>query len=184
MEKTKSTPKPKTGTVPLRSNNSVKSPKISAAPKSLKTGKPAKSTAAIGPPVTPAGYSGLPLVKKLGIKPGSTLTLLGEPPDFLKTLGKLPDKLKIRKTAQGERDLTVWFPRNASELKRRIESLAAGVADGGLWIAWPKQAGGIETDLTQDLIRSLGLQQGIVDYKICAIDDTFSGLKFGKRKTK
>lgn len=131
--------------------------------------------------LAPAGYSGMPLIKKLGIKPGTTLTLLGEPPDFLKTLGGLPDKLKIRKTALGDRDLTIWFPRNAAELKKRIESIANDVNDGGLWIAWPKKSSGVKTDLTQDMVRELGLKQGVVDYKICAIDETYSGLKFAKR---
>ena len=130
----------------------------------------------------PAGYSRTPLVKKLGIKPESTLTLLGEPADFLKILGPDLKNVKIRKTAQGDRDLTIWFPRDLSELTKRIEPIASAVKDGGLWIAWPKQASGVPTDLTQERVRNLGLAEGIVDYKICAIDETFSGLKFATRK--
>jgi hypothetical protein len=122
------------------------------------------------------------LVKKLGIKPESTLTLLGEPADFLKILGPDLKNVKIRKTAQGDRDLTIWFPRDLSELTKRIEPIASAVKDGGLWIAWPKQASGVPTDLTQERVRNLGLAEGIVDYKICAIDETFSGLKFATRK--
>ena len=130
----------------------------------------------------PAGYSGTPLVKKLGIKPDSILTLLGEPADFLQTLGPLPPNVRIRKTAIGDRDLTVWFPRNLSELKRRIKSIADKVKEGGLWISWPKKSSGIETDLTQEAIRRLALDQGIVDHKICAIDESYSGLRFARRK--
>ncbi len=133
---------------------------------------------------TAAGYSGTPLVKKLGIKADSTLTLLGEPSGFIATLGTLPDNVKIRKTAQGNRDLTVWFPRDVAELKRRIQSLADGVNDGGLWIAWPKKTSGVDTDLSDSVVRSTGLAHGIVDYKVCAIDETYSGLKFAMRKSK
>ena len=128
------------------------------------------------------GHSGTPLVKKLGIKPDSVLTLLGEPADFLKTLGSLPPDVKIRKTAIGDRDLTVWFPRDLAELKRRIKPIAGAVKNGGLWIAWPKKSVGVETDLTQEFVRKLGLDQGIVDHKICAIDETYSGLRFAARK--
>ena len=131
-----------------------------------------------------AGYSGTPLVKKLGIKADTTLTLLGEPAGFISTLGNLPDNVKIRKTAKGHRDLTVWFPRNVAELKRRIKALADGVEDGGLWIAWPKKSAGVETDLSDSVVRSTGLAHGIVDYKVCVIDETYSGLKFATRKTK
>ena len=129
-----------------------------------------------------SGDSGTPLVKKLGIKPDSVLTLLGEPADFLKTLGSLPPDVKIRKTAIGDRDLTVWFPRDLAELKRRIKPIAGAVKNGGLWIAWPKKSAGVETDLTQEFVRKLGLDQGIVDHKICAIDETYSGLRFASRK--
>jgi hypothetical protein len=129
----------------------------------------------------------LPLITKLGIKPDSTITLLGEPVDFLKTLGKLPQKLKIRKTAQGDRDLTVWFPRDATELNRRIETIAGAVANGGLWIVWPKPVENesqAETgsELSQDLIRMSGRANGIVGSKICSIDATYAGVKFAKAK--
>ena len=144
--------------------------------------KPAKKKARQSNVARPAGYSGTPLVKKLGVKPDSILTLLGEPADFLQTLGPLPPNVKIRKTAIGDRDLTVWFPRNLSELKRRIKPIASKINDGGLWIAWLKQSSGIETDLTQEAIRRLALDQGIVDHKTCAIDESYSGLRFARRK--
>jgi flagellar biosynthesis GTPase FlhF len=129
-----------------------------------------------------AGYSGTPLIKKLGIKADSTLTLLGEPAGFLKLLGDLPNNLRIRKTALGDRDLTIWFPRNAAEFRKRIKTIADGVNSGALWVAWPKKSSDTKTDLTQEMIRDLGLKQGIVDHKICAIDEDYSGLKFVRRK--
>ena len=137
-------------------------------------------------PVVPssalAGYSGTPLVKKLGIKPNSTLALVGAPAGFEHTLGALPDGVTIRHHARGKRDLTIWFLLKRSELVRRLKSLAAVVGDGGLWIAWPKRASGLVTDLTQNDVRRAGLAAGLVDYKICAIDHTWSGLKFATRK--
>ena len=129
-----------------------------------------------------AGYSNTPLVKKLGIKPNSILTLLNAPADFMDTLGELPDNVTIKTTARGKRDLTIWFPRNASELSRKIEKLADAVLAGGIWIAWPKKASGVKTDLSDGLVRNTGLANGIVDYKVCAIDETYSGLKFATRK--
>ena len=139
-----------------------------------------KSTGKVS--VKGAGYSGTPLVKKLGIKPDSILTLLNAPSDFMQTLGELPEKVVIKTSARGKRDLTIWFPKNAPDLKRRIEKLADAVGEGGLWIAWPKKASGVKTDLSDGLVRSSGLANGIVDYKVCAIDETYSGLKFATRK--
>lgn len=136
-----------------------------------------------GQPPTTAGYSGTPLVKKLGIAPNSVLCLLNAPAGFEKTLGPLPDNVTVRTQARGRRELTIWFPANATELKRRIGSLATNLGDGALWIAWPKKSSGVETDLSDQHVRQSGLQQGIVDYKVCAIDQTWSGLKFVHRRT-
>ena len=137
-------------------------------------------------PVVPssalAGYSGTPLVKKLGTKPNSTLALVGAPEGFEQTLGTLPDGVTIRHHARGKRDLTIWFLLERSELKSRLKAIAAVVGDGGLWIAWPTRASGVVTDLTPNDVRGAGLAAGLVDYKICAIDDTWSGLKFATRK--
>ena len=120
-----------------------------------------------------AGYSGTPLPRKLGIKEESTVLLVNAPADFERTLGALPD---------GSRDLTIWFVRSRREVERRVVTMAAQVGDGGLWIAWPKQSSGVKTDVTQNDVRRLGLAHGLVDYKICAIDDTWSALKFATRK--
>ena len=137
-------------------------------------------------PVRPAsifaGYSGTPLPKKLGIKPGSTLALLNPPDGFAgNTLGPLPADVAIRTDLRKPADLILWFARSLSEVERRIEALANKVGRGGLWIAWPKRASGVQTDLTEPQVRRIGLANGLVDYKICAIDATWSGLRFARR---
>jgi CheY-like chemotaxis protein len=129
-----------------------------------------------------AGYSGTPLPKKLGIKAGTTVALLGAPPEFEKTLGRLPDDVRLRHDARGRPDRIVLFVRSRAELARRFPVAARALAPaGGLWIAWPKKASGVETDLTQQHVREFGLDRQFVDYKICAIDDTWSGLQFARR---
>lgn len=130
-----------------------------------------------------AGYSGTPLVKKLGIKADTVLAILNAPQDFAETLGTLPEGVSVRTTARGQRDLTIWFPKNAKDLKQRIPALAESLGMGSLWIAWPKKASGVVTDLSDAVVRSTALQHNIVDYKVCAIDQTYSGLKFAQRKS-
>jgi len=129
-----------------------------------------------------AGYSGTPLPKKLGIKPDSVVVLAGAPADFEETLGVLPEGVTLRRQARGKNDLIVWFPRSCKDLEGRIERFAAMTGKGGMWIAWPKQASGVNSDLTPAIVRNTGLANGLVDYKICAIDETWSGLKFVHRK--
>lgn len=136
-------------------------------------------------PVVPssmAGHSGTPLPKKLGIKPGSVVALVAAPADFEKTLGTLPEDVTLRKQARGRCDLVVWFAKSRRELERRIDRMAAITGAGGLWIAWPKKSSGVATDLTEPVVRRVGLGAGLVDYKIAAIDETWSGLKFARRK--
>lgn len=151
-------------------------------------------TAIAKPPANPvvpesnlAGYSGTPLPKKLGIKPNSIVALVGAPKDFEQTLGELPEGVKLKKQASKQCDLIIWFIRMRAELYDRIKEMGELVGDAsgnGLWIAWPKQASGVATDLTQNVVRETGLASGLVDYKVCAIDSTWSGLKFAQRKTK
>ena len=129
-----------------------------------------------------AGYSGTPLPKKLGIKPDSVVMLVGAPSDFEGTLGVVPDGVTFRRQARGKSDLIIWFAKTCRDLEGRIERFAAMTGKGGMWIAWPKQASGVKTDLTQAIVRKTGLANGLVDYKICAIDETWSGLKFARRK--
>jgi hypothetical protein len=136
-------------------------------------------------PVVPAsrlaGYSGTPLPQKLGIKAGSTVALVGAPGDFEATLGSLPEGVVIRRGARGARDLTIWFIRTRRELQRCVAKMPAVIGRGGLWIAWPKRASGVPTDVSEPLVRKAGLAHGLVDYKICAIDRIWSGLKFALR---
>ncbi len=130
-----------------------------------------------------AAYSGTPLPKKLGISPGCTVVLIGAPEGFERTLGSVREGTRFRRHDRGARDLTIWFVASRAALDRGIARRVRTIADGGLWIAWPKQASGRSTDVTQQDIRRVGLDAGLVDYKICAIDDTWSGLKFSRRKT-
>jgi len=129
-----------------------------------------------------AGYAGVPLPRKLGIKPGSTVALRGAPAGFARTLGRLPDGARLSRGARGA-DITMLFVRSRAELSRRLPGAARALGTGqGLWIAWPKQASGRRTDLTQQRVRDAGLARGMVDYKICAIDATWSGLLFARRR--
>jgi hypothetical protein len=138
-------------------------------------------------PVVPtgiAGYSGTPLPQKLGIKPGSVVALRGAPPGFEKILGRLPEGARVTRTAR-RADRTLLFVRSQAELARKLPGAARALAAGqGLWIAWPKQASGVKTDLSEPVVRERGLDLGIVDYKICAIDETWSGLLFARRRSK
>ncbi len=136
------------------------------------------------PASTLAGYSGTPLPKKLGIKAGSVVILANAPKDFEKTLGALPEGVSLRRQARGRCDLAIWFPKSAKDLSARVKRMGELADKDGLWIAWPKQASGIPTDLTQTVVRKMGLASGLVDYKVCAIDETWSGLKFAQRKSK
>ncbi len=139
-------------------------------------------------PVVPesqfAGYSGTPLPKKLGVKPGMTVALLDAPEDFDETLGPLPEGASLERGGAGPRPLGVWFVRSMAELEAGLAGAMDAVeARGGLWMAWPKRASGMATDLTQQAVREAGLAAGLVDYKVAAIDATWSGLLFTRRKT-
>ena len=137
-------------------------------------------------PVAPgalAGYSGTPLPRKLGIKAGSRLVLLGAPPDFEALLGPLPEGVRITRRAGGAADLVIVFAQRAAELRRRLDGAVRTTGtQGRLWLAWPKKSSGLQTDLGEREIRALGLATGLVDFKICAIDATWSGLCFGQRR--
>ena len=130
-----------------------------------------------------AGYSGTPLVSKLGIKPGATLGLIGAPDDFDRTLGELPDGVAVRRRLQGRLDVIVAFYVERSALERRLPALRGALQPaGGLWLAWPKRASGVATDLSDNVVRELGLAAGLVDNKVCAIDAVWSGLRLVYRR--
>ncbi len=123
-----------------------------------------------------AGYSGTPLVRKLGIKPGYRLAFSHEPATFRETLGPLPAGVSFVDDAL---DLAVAFGTARADLEARFTLLAQQLAPAGmLWISWPKKASGVSTDLTEHVVREIGLNIGLVDTKVCAIDETWSGLKF------
>jgi hypothetical protein len=126
-----------------------------------------------------AGYSGTPLPQKLGIKAGTRLGLFNAPKGFDRTLGKLPDGVKTTNRLGGSLDVAVFFTDSGSELSRRFGSLAKAVSpSGGLWVSWPKKSSGVKTDLDENAVRAIGLEAGLVDVKVCAIDEIWSGLKF------
>jgi len=128
-----------------------------------------------------AGYSGTPLPKKLGIKDGARLGVMRAPDDFARTLGALPVGVVARKVVAGKGtyDVIVCFTRTMAELARDVPVLKQRLDPaGGLWLAWPKQASGVETDVNETLVRTRGLAAGLVDNKVCAIDDVWSGLRF------
>ncbi len=129
-----------------------------------------------------AGYSGTPLPKKLGIKPNSVVALEGAPGNFHKTLGELPEGVELQEEVSGPSDITLWFLRSREELQHGIKRMAARTGAGRLWIIWPKKASGVETDVTQNDVRAIGLASGLVDFKVCAVDATWSGLAFTRRK--
>ena len=129
-----------------------------------------------------AGYSGKPLVQKLGLKSGSTIAVLGAPRGYARTLGKLPSGVTQRTSAAGPLDLIQFFTSEKQQLERRFAALARALAPAGmLWISWPKRSSGVATDLTEDVIRAIGLAHGLVDVKVAAVDDVWSGLKFVRR---
>lgn len=126
-----------------------------------------------------AGYSGTPLIKKLGIKTGQRVALLGGPPGYRKALEPLPEKVKWTEQLGENLDFIQLFVITQAELKRRFKEAKECLAgDGSLWISWPKKASGVATDLNENAIRKLGLELGLVDVKVCAVDETWSGLKF------
>jgi hypothetical protein len=130
----------------------------------------------------PAGYSGTPLPKKLGIKEGSRVALIGAPPGF--ELGDLPESATLRRGASGAADLTLWFVRSQKELLGGVQKMALRSAKSGLWIVWAKQTSPLAGDVSETEVRGAGLAAGMVDFKICAVDQDWSGLRFNLRDRK
>jgi hypothetical protein len=125
-----------------------------------------------------AGYSGTPLPKKLGIKAGDRVVVVNGPDGFDEVLG-VPTTHRL--TAQA--DVLVFFTTERAALERTLDSLRAAMAPAaGLWIAWPKKASKVPTDMTEDVVRDVALPTGLVDNKVCAIDETWSGLRLVIRK--
>jgi hypothetical protein len=129
---------------------------------------------------TMAGYSGTPLPQKLGIKPNHRVALVDAPKDFVSILGQLPSGVEIVAAIDGggRFDVIVLFVKKLVNLQKRFASLARRLdPSGGFWVAWPKRASGVSTDVTENTVRDVALAAGLVDNKVCAIDETWSGLR-------
>jgi hypothetical protein len=128
-----------------------------------------------------AGYSGTPLERKLGIGERTRLAVVSSPDGFCDRL-ELPPGAVLRRQARGRLDVVLFFVTRRAELARRFPTFMGHLEpDGGLWIAWPKRTSGVATDLTESPVREIGLANGLVDNKVAAIDETWSGLRFVRR---
>ena len=137
-------------------------------------------TSHIVPPRARVGYSGTPLARKLGIREGRTVALVGASPEF--TIPDLPPGVKLRRSARGRSDVTLWFVHSAAELAARTGAMATRADTNTLWICWTKRTAAIRTDVTEHAVRAAGLASGLVDFKVAAIDETWSGLAFSRRR--
>lgn len=130
-----------------------------------------------------AGYSGTPLPKKLGIKAGYRVATINEPPEFRELLDGLPDDVALDEELHNEPDLSIAFFTSTADLVKRLPELGeAAFPDRAIWLAWPKKTSGVDTDLTGDVVRASVLRTHLVDVKVCAISDIWSGLKVVWRK--
>lgn len=129
------------------------------------------------------GYSGTPLVRKLGFRPGMRAHFVSAPGGFAALVGDLPDGVRVLARPAPDLDLAVLFVVERRELERRLPGLHDKLAPAGMvWVAWPKRASRVPTDLTEDVVREVALARGLVDVKVCAIDETWSGLKLVIRR--
>jgi Protein of unknown function (DUF3052) len=130
-----------------------------------------------------AGYSGTPLAQKLGIKPGATVILIGPPTNYRNLLGTLPNSVEFSSRAEHGSNFVHFFTRRRSELEKKLSILRRKISDTGtIWVSWPKKSAGVPTDITEDTIREVALPLGLVDVKVCAVDETWSGLKLMIRR--
>jgi hypothetical protein len=133
--------------------------------------------------VVSTGYSGTPLARKLGFRPGMRAHVVAAPDDFAALLGELPDGVRVLARPAAPLDLVMLFVTSRAQLERRLGGLHAKLRqDGTLWVAWPKRASKLATDMTEDVVRDVALPRGLVDVKVCAIDATWSGLKLVIRR--
>lgn len=129
-----------------------------------------------------AGYSGKPLVAKLGIKPNMRIAILNAPRGYRATLGKLPPGVTVGSALHGSLPLIQFFVKSRDVLESQLPALLRSLApDGALWISWPKKASRVLTDITEDVVRAVALPAGLVDIKVAAIDEIWSGLKLVRR---
>jgi hypothetical protein len=150
----------------------------------LKTALPKALTSAPAAPVVPPDrlFSGRTLAQKLGLAAGETVAVVGAPPGFGDLLGTLPAGTRLTARADSSSDRLIWFVRSQRELQTALGRLSALVTTQVAWLAWPKAASGMKTDLNGNDVRESGLAVGLVDFKVCSIDPTWSGLAFKRRK--
>lgn len=130
-----------------------------------------------------AGYSGTPLAKKLGIKPGYRVRTDGAPANYRDLVSPLPDDVAISSRLRSDIDLYHLFAKSRQELARRLPAAMASIRqDGMIWVSWPKKACGVASDVAEEDVRTTALPLGLVDVKVCAVDDTWSGLKLVIRR--
>ena len=145
--------------------------------------KKATAKAASGASTAAAGYSGTPLVKKLGIKAGDVVALHGAPPHYRTLLGELPPGVTFREGGSGAAPFVHCFTASRAELSKLLPKLAKSIFPAGtLWISWPKKTSPLAADLDENGVRELVLPSGLVDVKVCAVDADWSGHKFVWRK--
>jgi len=130
-----------------------------------------------------AGYSGTPLPQKLGIKPGLMVVTINAPANYRRLLGQIPDSVTFSNRVTANSMFVHLFTTKRSELERRLSILRDKISDNGaVWVSWPKKSSEISTDVTEDVIREIALPLGFVDIKVCAVDETWSGLKLMIRR--
>ena len=130
-----------------------------------------------------SGYSGTPLAKKLGIKENNIVYLKSAPDNYLDLLSIVPENVSFKKKLSRNLDMIHFFTKSRAELEGAIEKLQNSIKPGGMiWVSWPKKSSKVATDITEDVIREVILPRGLVDVKVCAIDETWSGLKLVIRK--
>jgi len=129
-----------------------------------------------------AGYSTTPPARKLGIKPKSVVVLINAPCNVEKILPDLQEGVVIKRRLSKNNDMIIWFVESQRDMQRRIRKIVSMIGNGCIWIAWPKKNSVIPFDLSQKDVRAIGLNAGLVDYKVCSIDETWAGLKFARRK--
>jgi len=130
-----------------------------------------------------AGYSGTPLPQKLGIKPGLTVVTINAPANYRRLLGQIPDSVTFSERLKSGSSFVHLFTSRRSEMQKKMSILRDKISDNGaIWVSWPKKSSGISTDVTEDVIREIALPLGFVDIKVCAVDETWSGLKLMIRR--
>lgn len=148
-----------------------------------KKGNRSKKPSQINNLITMAGYSGTPLPQKLGIKPGLNVVTINAPTNYCRLLGTIPENVTFSDRLKADSSFVHVFIKKRSELQKTLSVLRKKIAHTGtVWVSWPKKSSGVPADVTEDVIRAVALPLGFVDVKVCAIDETWSGLKLMVRK--